>query len=87
MFGSLIFEDERKDIEQQLQSLHATEDKVREVRVALRVNEGEIDSNMVQDYLQSAGQPGAASSFQEYIKAQKGRVARQFKEKVTSYYD
>ena len=47
VFSSLIFEDERKEIEQQLHSLNSQEERVREVKVALRVNEGEIDSNMV----------------------------------------
>ena len=87
VFGSLIFEEERKLIELQLQNSNASDDKIREVKVALRVNEGEIDNEMVTTYLQSAGRPGSGNTFQEFIKSQNGRVARQFKEKVTSYYD
>ena len=63
VFGSLIFEDERKAIEKLLGDLNPTEDQTREVKVALRVNEGDIDSDMVRDYLRNAGLPGYPGTF------------------------
>ena len=59
----MIFEDERKAIEKLLESLNPPEDQTREVKVALRVNEGDIDSNMVRDYLRNAGKIGYPGTF------------------------
>ena len=86
VFKSVIFMDERARIDKYMQENIVNDELRREVKAALQANECEFDLAMVESFIR-ANQAGPAKTFQEIIKGEKGRVAREYKAKIESHYD